>query len=347
MKIAIASVQVPFIRGGAEYHAENLRAQLEKRGYEADIITIPFKWYPAKTIVDGIMAARLLDLSEVNGKTIDRLIALKFPMYCVKHPNKVAWVLHQHRQAYELWGTEFGDLEHMPNGHEVREIITNADNTFLRESKHIFANSKTVANRLLKFNNINALPLYHPPSDYDKLHSNDFGDYVFYPSRLNEIKRQHLIIEAMKYTKTDVKLLLAGTGEKEYTASLNRIIEQNNLQAKVRLLGRINEEEKIQYYANACVVYNGPFEEDYGYVTLEGFFSGKPVITHTDSGGPLEFVQDDVNGYVVEANPESLAAKIDSLYANKHMAKEFGRNGLDLMHKLKIDWDHVIERLLQ
>ncbi|WP_079913850.1 glycosyltransferase family 4 protein [Paenibacillus sp. 32352] len=347
MKIAIASVQVPFIRGGAEYHAENLKIELQKRGYEADITTIPFKWYPAKAIVDSIMAVRLLDLTEVNGKVIDRLIALKFPMYCVKHPNKVSWVLHQHRQAYELWGTEFGDLEKMENGLEVRDIIRNADNTFLRESRHVFANSKTVANRLLKFNDIDATPLYHPPTDYEKLKCDSFGDYVFYPSRLNEIKRQHLIIEAMKYTKSNVKLLLAGTGEEEYTNMLKKIIEKNNLHSKVKLLGRISEEEKIQYYSNACVVYNGPFEEDYGYVTLEGFYSRKPVITQKDSGGPLEFVKDDINGYVLENNPEMIAEKVDFLYLNKEKAKEFGQNGYDLMKSLKINWDHVIERLLK
>ena len=41
-----------------------------------------------------------------------------------------------------------------------------------------------------------------------------------------------------------------------------------------------------------------PYDEDFGYVTLEAFLSRKPVITATDSGGPNEFVVDGVNGFV-------------------------------------------------
>ncbi|MCR8635978.1 glycosyltransferase family 4 protein [Paenibacillus radicis (ex Xue et al. 2023)] len=347
MRIALASVQVPFIKGGAEHHAENLRAELIKRGHEADIITMPFKWYPASCIVDSILFSRMIDLTEVNGQAIDRVIGLKFPMYFVKHPNKVIWALHQHRQAYELWGTKFGDLEHMEDGVKVRDMIINADNKYLRESKAIFTNSKTVSDRMSKYNAISSEPLYHPPSNYEKLYCEDFGDYIFYPSRLHEIKRQHLLIEAMSYTKSNAILLLAGTGEKEYTNYLNSLINKFNLHSKVKLLGRITEEEKISYYAKCLLVYNGPYEEDYGYVTLEGFYSSKPLITHTDSGGPLEFVENEITGYVVEANPESLAEKIDYLFNNKHIAKSMGMKGNQLMKDLKITWDYVIERLLQ
>jgi len=347
LKIAIASVQVPFIRGGAEYHAENLKRELIKRGYEADIITMPFKWYPATALLDHIMAARLLDLTEVNGVAIDRVIALKFPIYYVNHPNKVLWILHQHRQAYELWGTEYGDLEHMEYGHQVRQLIINADNKYLRESRSIYANSKTVSERLRKYNNISAEPLYHPPGGYERLSCNEFGDYIFFPSRLHEIKRQHLLIEAMKHSKTDVKLLLAGTGEQEYVSQLKKMIDKYNLRSRVKWLGVISDEEKIKLYSNCCMVYNGPYQEDYGYVTLEAFFSGKPVLTHDDSGGPLEFVKDDETGYVVRPDPEALAEKIDYLYENKSKAGEMGANGRQLMKRLNVSWDYVIERLLQ
>lgn len=347
MKIAIASVQVPFTRGGAEYHAENLKVELVKRGYEADIITMPFKWYPATAIVDGILATRLLDLTEVNGNPIDRVIALKFPMYCVNHPNKVVWILHQHRQAYELWGTEYGDLEHMENGQQVREIIMNADKKYISESKRIFTNSYTVADRLRKYNGIEGQSLYHPPANYEKLYSDEEEGYIFYPSRLHEIKRQHLLVEAMRHTKSGVKLLLAGSGEQKYIKHLVSLIDQYNLKDRVKLLGTISEEEKIRLYSKATMVYNGPYQEDYGYVTLEAFFSSKPLLTHTDSGGPLEFVKNEINGFAIEPDPIALADKIDYLYDNKRAAEKMGENGLVLMKELRINWDYVIERLVE
>jgi glycosyltransferase involved in cell wall biosynthesis len=268
-------------------------------------------------------------------------------MYCVKHPNKVVWLLHQHRQAYELWGTEFGDLEHMEYGYQVRDIIINADNKYLPESKNIYTISDTVTQRLYKYNNIKAKTLYHPPANYENLFCDEAENYIFYPSRLHEIKRQHLIVEAMRYSKTDVKLLLAGSGEKQYTDHLRALIEKYGLSDRVKLLGKISEEDKIELYAKAFMVYNGPYQEDYGYVTLEAYFSGKPVLTHTDSGGPLEFVENDINGYAVAPDPIALAEKIDFLYEHKNLARQMGGNGLQLMKDLQINWDYVVERLVK
>ena len=79
MKIAIAMVQVPFIRGGAEILADMLCNELKNRGHQADIITIPFKWYPSTSILNCMLAGRMLDLSEINGEKIDMVIAMKFP----------------------------------------------------------------------------------------------------------------------------------------------------------------------------------------------------------------------------------------------------------------------------
>ncbi len=53
---------------------------------------------------------RLLDLTEADGRSIDLVIATKFPSYAVRHPNKVVWLLHQFRQAYELDGTDLGQF---------------------------------------------------------------------------------------------------------------------------------------------------------------------------------------------------------------------------------------------
>jgi hypothetical protein len=103
MRILITTTQVPFIRGGAEVHAEGLRDALRRFGHEAEILAIPFKWYPPEKILDHMLACQLLDVTEVAGTPVDRVIGLKFPAYLIPHPNKVLWILHQHRTAYELW----------------------------------------------------------------------------------------------------------------------------------------------------------------------------------------------------------------------------------------------------
>jgi glycosyltransferase involved in cell wall biosynthesis len=345
MKIAILNVQVPFIRGGAEIQAELLQDELIKRGYEADIIKLPFKWYPPETIMDCIMISRMVDIREVNGQKIDLVIALKFPAYYVKHENKVLWICHQHRQAYELWGTEYGDLQNMKFGEKVREMIQDCDNKFIPEAKIVFTNARTTSDRLLRFNKINASPLYPPPKDFEKFRAGEFGDFIFYPSRIDAIKRQILLVSALKYCKTPVRVVLAGKGEKFVIDKLNSIAIRDNTKDKIEMKGFISEDEKIDLYSKSLGVYFGPYQEDYGYVTLEAFFSRKPVITHPDSGGPLEFV-DSENGFVVEPTPQSIAKAMDYLYTNREYAKKLGENGFELMNKLEINWDHVIERLV-
>ena len=110
MRVVIATVQVPFVRGGAEILADQLLNALRSEGHEAEIVAVPFKWYPAERILDHMLACRLLDVTESTGTPIDRLIGLKFPAYFMPHPHKVLWLLHQHRTAYDLWDHPLSDL---------------------------------------------------------------------------------------------------------------------------------------------------------------------------------------------------------------------------------------------
>lgn len=346
MKIAIAMVQVPFIKGGAEIHANMLRDELIKRGHNADIITIPFKWYPESTIVDSMLMGRMMDLSEINGEKIDKVIAMKFPAYYVKHDNKVVWLLHQHRQAYDLWETEYGDLHTFPEGEKIRELIMACDKKYLTEAKRIFTNAQNTSNRLKKYCGIPSTVLYHPPLHYERLHLEEYGDFVFYPSRIDSIKRQRLLVEAAKYIKSDAKIVIAGNGSDSELAYIDKFIKKNRLQKRVKMTGFISEEEKIQYYARCLAVYFGAYDEDYGYITLEGFFSEKAVIVHKDAGGPLEFVEDGVNGYVIENDAKLIAEKIDYLYQHKDIAEKMGKKGRKSLEEKNMNWDYVIGQLL-
>ncbi len=148
MRILIVTTGVPFVRGGAEVHAEGLQRALTGAGHDAELVYIPFKWYPPERVLDHMLACRLFDLTECSGVRIDAVIGLKFPAYYVPHPNKILWILHQHRQAYDLWDRDISDLKYYPNGFEVREAIREADKRLLPEAKQIYANSLNVSKRL-------------------------------------------------------------------------------------------------------------------------------------------------------------------------------------------------------
>jgi glycosyltransferase involved in cell wall biosynthesis len=335
-------VQVPFVNGGAELLSHNLRKSLLDHGHQAEIITVPFKWYPAAEILRQMLIWEMIDLNDTNGQHIDLVIALKFPAYVVQHPNKVIWLLHQHRQAYEIWGTEYADML-ADDAARVRDLITRADQKYIPEAKKVFTISRTVSDRLKKYNNIDSEPLYQPPPNLELLRPGICGDYIFYPSRLDPMKRHRLLVEAMSFTRSGAKCLIAGVGPEEEV--LKKLIKAHKLGDRVQLLGFVSPERLASYYADALAVFFGPYHEDYGYVTLEAFYSQKPVITLTDSGGALEFVKDRVNGLVSLPEPEQIAAAIDSLFENRTRAVELGRRGFATVQDLQLSWNNVVQNL--
>lgn len=345
MRIALCTVQVPFIRGGAESLCDGLYREMIKRGHEVEYIKIPFKWYPPNEIMNNSLVWRLLDLSESNGLKIDGVIATKFPSYLVKHRNKVVWLLHQHREAYDLAHTKFDDLANIANGGEiVRKKIHSMDNKFLKESKKIYTISGKVADRLWRYNQINGEVLYHPPPLNGRYYCESYGDYIFYPSRLDPKKRQDLFIRSMRYIKSDLRLKIAGTGPE--LSRYKDIAKECGVEEKVDFLGHVSDEELLDLYANAfCVAYL-PIDEDLGYITLEAFLSKKPVITCSDSGGSLEFVDDGVNGHVVDPVPERLAERINALY-EEESGSRMGEKGYKKIIDMNLSWDNVIRKLVE
>lgn len=346
MRIAIATMQTPFLRGGAEILAEDLREQLALRGHEAEIVSLPFKWYPPERIVDAMMMARLTDLSEAAWQKIDRVIALKFPAYFVRHPHVVGWILHQHRQAYELFGTEHSDLHQTQDGMQVTSQIRHWDNQLLPALKGLYGISQTVVDRLLRYNGLSAGVLYPPPRNAEKFVAGPFGNFVIYPGRFDRMKRQHLLIEALAEAKEKYEVVFFGPDKNQYAAEAKRLAEKLGVAELIRWRGIISEDEKRELFAQCGAVYNGVVEEDYGYVTAEAFLSSKPVVTHVDSGGPLEFVRNDETGFVCEPTPRATAQAFDTLFADRARAERMGRAGLAVARERKLSWDTVIERLL-
>ena len=207
MRIAVCAPQVPFVRGGAELMAEDLVAAL-RRGHEAELVTVPFKWYPGTRVLDQAFLWRLVDLTESDGRPIDRVIATKFPAYCVRHPNKVAWVLHQFRQAYDYDRTELGQFSESPEDRATRAAIERLDAVALGEARKVFATSRNVADRLQRFNGIDAEILPHPPQSLPYRTGESEG-FVLSVNRLDRAKRIDLLIEAAK-PEPSLRVVIAG-----------------------------------------------------------------------------------------------------------------------------------------
>lgn len=348
MRIAVVTTQVPFISGGAEIHAHALCQALREVGHEVELISIPFKWYPPDRIFDHLMACRMLDLSESCGVPIDRLIGLKFPAYHVPHPCKVQWILHQYRSAYDLWQVPGSDLAGFPEGREIRDGIDHADRTWLPEARAIFANSGNVARRLSTYSGIRAQPLYHPPLGAELFRwEEDRDPFLFFPSRLNTLKRQELVLRALARTRYPVRVVFAGSAESPaYGQALRRLAAEERVEGRVEWAGMVDEERKRDLYARCRGVLYVPFDEDYGYVTLESMLASKPVITCEDSGGPLEFIRDGEEGLVARPDADSLASAMDRVWNEVGWARQAGRCGRKRYDGMEITWGHVVRTLL-
>lgn len=346
MKIVVLSVSAPFIMGGAEIHADSLVKALKEFGYEVELVTIPFKTYPNQRILDTMLMFRLLDITESSGQKIDLVIPLKFPAYLTPHDNKVLWLLHQHRDAYDLWNNPMCGLAHNPDGRQVKDTIIHADNKAFAECRKIFANSHNVAKRLKKFNGVDSIPLYHPPKNAHQFYHSDSHSYFFFPSRLTKIKRQELILEAMAKTHYPIKVVFAGGADDgKYDRDLQSIAEKLGILDRAIFVGRISEEEKLKYYAECLGVIYPPLDEDYGYVTLEGMLASKPVISCRDSGGPLEFIIEEETGIIADSNAVSIAEAMDKLWIDRNLSSTMGKNARKHYESMNITWSNVIEKL--
>ena len=348
MRIAVCHPHTPFARGGAEMHTENLVRALREAGHEVDVVSVPFKWYPPAELVHQMALWRSLDLAESNGLPIDAIIALRFPAYLVPHERKVVWLIHQHRTAYELWEHPvYADLSTHEEGPEVRQMIHRADRLALGEAKRVFTNSGNVGERLRRSLGVGADPLYHRSQLCEALMETEpggYGDYVLFPSRLESIKRQSLAVQAMRHVRSGIRLVLVGSGPDE--GALKRQVQSLGLEDRVTLEGRVPDQRLIELYCGAMAVYYGPFDEDFGYVTLEGMAARRPVVATSDSGGPLEFVRDVENGLVVSPKPRAIAAAFDRLARDGSRLPAMGAAGRATVVERVPEWPEVVARLL-
>ncbi len=296
---------------------------------------------PKEEILPHAAAWRLLDLSESNGRAVDLVIGTKFPSYFARHPKKVAWLIHQYRAAYELCGTEYSDFAHTELDVGLRDTLMRLDTTMLGECRAVFTNARNTAARLARFNGLAAEPLYHPPKLASRLVPGPYTNYVLSVGRIESVKRVDLIIAAMADVPPEVRLMIAGDGTQRLNAE--RAAEQAGVADRVTFLGTVEDDDLIALYAGALAVVYPPYDEDFGYVTLEAFLARKPVITCTDSGGPNEFVIDGVNGFVSAPEPGELAAAINRLAADRARTAAMGDAGHD--RASAITWDGVIEKL--
>jgi glycosyltransferase involved in cell wall biosynthesis len=343
VKFLLASSFVPFIKGGGTAIVEWLETKLREYGHEAETVFLPFV-ESMDDMLDQMMSYRLLDLTE----SADRLVAFRPPAYLLRHPHKLLWFIHHFRAYYDLWGSDYCGIPDTARNRAFRARLMDVDQVGLSESQHVFTNSQIVSNRLKHFNGINSEVLYPPVIDPARFYCASYDPVIVCICRMEHHKRQHLLVEAMKYTRSRARLVLAGKSHSSsYPRKLKMTVLTNCLQGKVQILDRwISEQEKSELLSTCAAAAYLPFDEDsYGYPSIEAQHASKAILTTDDSGGVLELVRDGVNGLITSPDPVAIAAAMDRLVETNGLAERLGSVGPRMLQELGVNWDHVIRRL--
>ncbi len=327
---------MPFMRGGAEMHMDNLVSALGAAGHAAELVRLPVAWDKAR-LFEAALAWRLVPVDA------DLVIATNFPSYFVRHPRKVVWLFHQHRAAYDAVDAAWSDFGLDDESLEAQRLLSEWDCRALEEACAVFTTSKVVGDRLLRFNGLTSTPLYHPPPLYDRLAPGPFGDYVFSPMRLESNKRPQLVVDALALWSPEVRAVLTGPGTLE--PELRRSAASNGGGSRLEVRGFMGDSALLDAFAGALAVVYPPFDEDYGYVTLQAFLAGKPVVTTRDAGGVLEWVEDGVTGFVTDPAPAAIAEAVDRLARDRELARRMGEEGR--RRAVRLDWVDPVRTLVE
>jgi glycosyltransferase involved in cell wall biosynthesis len=231
-----------------------------------------------------------------------------------------------------------------PASLEDHRLLIDWDVRALSEARRRYTISSVVAHRMREWSGLDAAPLYQPPPLADRLapRRNGAGDHILCPTRLEGNKRPEMFVSALAAMRNRVPAVLAGRGS--LAGELADQVDRTGLDGRVSLPGFVSDAELVDLFQRATAVVYSPFDEDYGFVTLQAFLAGVPVVTSADSGGVLEWVEHEVTGLVTDGTPESMAVALDRLVDDPELSRRLGAAGRERVRDLS--WEHVVETLL-
>ncbi|MCC7007317.1 MAG: glycosyltransferase [Acidobacteria bacterium] len=343
--VLVVTSAPPLVEGGHLVIARALVRAMTECGHDAAIVTTPSNRFGRQGA--AYLANWLTDVGQTgDGRRVDRVISLRFPSFAVRHPAHVSWLNHTMREYYDLWDQFSSRLS--PQGRikeGVRRALIRATDTYLlrHHVTRLLAQSATIQARLARFHGLRA-DVLHPPPPQRPYRTDRYGDYLFFTSRLTPLKRADLLLQALARPEASaIRCVIGGDGDD--LERLRTLARDLGLGERVTFTGRLDEDILVDHLARCRAVVFVPKDEDYGFVTVEAFASAKPVITTTDSGGPLEFVRHGDTGFVVEPTPEALAGALAQIMESPSDAVRMGTAALERVRPLT--WQATVDELMK
>ena len=340
-RVAIVAAGAPTEhQGGAERFYAGLLQGFLDLGCKAQLVYLDAREDTVEQILENYERAKALDLSN-----FDLVVSTKVPTYGVVHPHHVLYLVHTVRVFDDMFAATFPQPAKIH--YEQRAAVHAADFAALAKVPVRFAIGHEVAHRLARWRGVFA-QVIHPPlvsnpfqrlTTTEKVSTNeDHAPYFFIAGRLHPWKRLDLLIKAVRNSRLPLRLIIAGVGEMQ--SELQAMASEDE---RIIFAGRVSDEQLVEYYANALAVPFIPLHEDYGYVTLEAFASGKPVITCLDSGEPAHIVEHLCSGLVVEPTVLALCQALEWAYEHPTQMRQMGEYAY--LHSAQQSWANVASSL--
>lgn len=323
MRIAVVTSSPPMAEGGHMVIARELTRALREAGHDAQILVTPQNRFGRQA--SAYAATWLTDVTSSEGRAIDQVISLRYPSYAVRHPRHVCWLNHTMREYYDLWPRFSATLS--PQGlvkERIRRRAIHAADKYLltRNVTALFVQSRTIQQRLSMWPSLRSTVLY-PPAPQRPYRAEAYGPAFLFVSRLDRLKRADLVVRALA-TAAGAGLDVTIAGEGEERGALERLASELGVANRVTFPGRLTDEQLLDRLGRCRAVLFPPFQEDFGFVTVEAFASRRAVVTCRDSGGPAELVEDGVTGIVCDASPEAIAGAMRRLADDPLLAERMG-----------------------
>jgi len=152
---------------------------------------------------------------------------------------------------------------------------------------------------------------------------------------LDPIKQIELAINAVALLPEPRPPLvwIANSGSETYRNEMTELARL--LKVDLRIEMAISDEELVKKLNKAALLLSTSRLEPFGFAPLEANACGLPVVGIAE-GGIRETIQDGVNGFLVNPEPESLARAAQSLLHDLGLAKRLGETASDYVQR---EWD--------
>ena len=330
--------------GGIEGHINLLATGLENHGITVEVLVSHTLCKSRRETIDGIEVLKAFQLGRFSSAALNP----SFPLW-IRRLGSAADLLHFH------FPNPTGELAYLISGLRRPFVVTYHSDIirqkylkkiyhpfliqFLKRAHTIFATSPRYLESsplLRRFRSKCAvLPLGIKWQSYSPalLENNAMPTpkiskrpVILFIGRFRYYKGLHILIEAMKGVRGQLRIIGGGPLKKELTQQVHR----NGLEHKIMFLGDVPESEKLTqlHQCDLFVLPSIERSEAFGLVQLEAMACGKPVVsTELDTGTSYVNIHNKTGLVVKPKDPVALRQALNRLLGDPQLAHRMGAAG--------------------